>query len=356
MGATTIDLNKLMNRIQSLLGLADQPGIATEAADGYRQRAESLMREYRVAEEGLIASDQVEIAPEVRKIWLGPTKDSTRGTATDAKRGKTASYYDNWYSLAYHAARHAGVRIHYQFGVNHEVAQRGIYAVMVGYSGDLRLAEMLYTNARIVFGNRVEPKVDPALSDQLNAYRLRSAGITRRKVAEMIWGECTHARAANVAQWYKEECERRGETPVLDGRGVSASAYRDSFANAFVREFSARLRQARDAADSVGGALSLHGREERVAAAFYKEFPELEPTPATDVAKADAAPAKQRKRKNYWDTAAGRAELQRHSSSAAEAGRAAGSRAAQDVELTRASTAKRLDEATHFPTEWALEA
>lgn len=343
---TTLDLNKLMTRIQSLLGLADQEGIAPEAATTYRQRAETLMREYRVAEEGLIASDQMEIRPEIHALWLGSMQDRTRGSA-GGRYGERAghSYYQQWYDLAYAAALHAGARVSYRWGRNAETNEYGLYAVMVGYSGDLRLAELIYTNARIVFGERLEPKADPSLSDQVNAYRLRSAGITRDRAATLIWGETSGARAAAVGRMYKEECARRGEQPVLDGRGINAALYRDQYAVAFVDEFGRRLRAARDAADSVGGALVLAGRTERIEEAFYNEFPELRPEPKTDVAERETAPAKkERKRKNYWDTAAGRRDLARYGSGVASAARSAGTRAAGEVSLDRASNAQRVDE------------
>lgn len=333
---TTIDLNKIMSLVQSLLAKADSTEFPEEAT-GLRAKAEELMRKYRIEEEQLIATDQVEIAPEVHRLWLGPL----RNTAIDA-----VSYFQEWYRLICAAARHAGVRTHYEWKTNPETDEYGIWAVMVGYSGDLRMAELIYTAARIVFGERLEPKPDPTLSDRVNAYRLRSAGIVRDRVAAMIWGETSHARAAQVGAWYKEECAARGETPALDGRGLSATLYRTEFARSFVDALENRLRAARNAADTVGGPLVLHGRAERVAQAFYAEFPSLRPEPyrpMTEVAKRETTPARKgRAPKPYWETAAYRREQTRLQSDLGAAAHRAGQAAAAEVPLDRPAPAQRV--------------
>src|SRR6185369_6297842 len=315
-----------------------------EEATALRAKAEQFMRDYRIAEEDLIASDQVEIAPAAHAVWLGPSTDRTRGAGGQGRQGQ--SYYNEWYSLAYAAAKHAGCEIHYRWGRNNETNEHGLYAVLVGYEGDLRMAEIIYTNARLVFGDRLEPKADPTLSDQVNAYRLRSAGITRDRAAALIWGETSHARAAAVGAMYKAECAARGEQPVLDGRGINAALYRVEYATAFVDELERRLRAARDASDSMsGGALQLHGRPERVKEALYQRFPNLRPQPKTDVATRETAPARKgRAPKPYWETAAYRREQERRHSDVAYAARDAGKTAARSVSLDRASNAQRLDE------------
>lgn len=357
METTTFDLGKIMARVQALLAKADSSDFPEEATT-YRAKAEQLMRDYRIAEENLIAADQVEIRPEVHVLWLGPRFDRTRGSAGGNQNLKGSSYFNEWYWLASAAGTHAGAKVHYRWGRNHETGESGIFAVMVGYSGDLRLAEMVYTNARIIFGERLEPKPDTSLSDQVNAYRLRSAGITRDRVAKLIWGETSAARAAAVGRMYKDECALRNETPVLDGRGINAALYRDEYAKAFVHQFERRLAAARDAADSVGGALVLAGRAERVQEAFWNEFPELRPQPKTELdTTAPKTPAKKRKTKDYWETAAGRRELDRRYSGVAVAARGAGAAAAQEVSLDRASNAQRVGEAsrTATPPRGALE-
>lgn len=346
---TSIDLNKIMARVQALLAKADSTTHSPEAA-ALRGKAEELMRQYRIAEEHLIATDQAAIEPEVHRLWMGPYTDPTRGSARDSR---PTSYYVQWYQLLRAAAEHAGCLLNTESGRNEETREWGLFGILVGYPGDLRLAELVFTNARMVFGERVEPKVDPKLSVEENIYRLRSAGITRRKVAQMVLGEDTHAAHAKVGMIYKEECLKRGEIPVLDGRGVSASAYRDAFANAFVEEFVSRLREARNAADSTGGALVLHGRKERVQERFWQEFPELRPRAKTEVAETEpepATPTRQRQRKPWWETAAGRAKIRRLYSGAGALGIAAGTQAAKEVQIDRVQPAKRISEPQRAPS------
>lgn len=356
---TTFDLNGMMARIQSLLAKADSSEFPEEATL-LRGKAEHLMRKYRVDEENLIATDQVEIRPEVHALWLGPRYDATRASAGGNRNLKGSSYFQEWYSLACAAGAHAGVIVHHRWGKNADTNEYGIFAVMVGYSGDLRMAELIYTNARLVFGDRLEPKSDPTLSDQINAYRLRSAGINRDRVAALIWGETSHARAALVGKYYKAECAARGETAALDGRGINAALYRDQFAGAFVDELGRRLRAARDAADQVGGALVLAGRAERIQEAFYTEFPNLRPVPVTEVAEREAAvePTKPKGRvaKPYWETAAYRKDQERMHSDVAYAARGAGKQAAGEVPLDRASNAQRVASEAPRSASGALEA
>lgn len=337
--STSFDLNAMMAKIQGLLAKADSTEFPDEAT-ALRAKAEEIMRKYRIEEEQLIAVDQVAIAPEVHRLWLGSSRDVTRATRT--KPG--VSFYQQWYDLAYAAGTHAGAMVSYRWGRNEATNEHGIFAVFVGYAGDLRLAEMIYSNARLIFGERVEPKPDPSLSDQINCYRLRSAGIARPRISMLLWG--TDQKAVKVSDLYKRECALRGETPALDGRGLDAGLYRDQYAAAFVSEFRTRLRLARDAADSIGGSLVLAGRAERIQEAFWTEFPELRPQPATDVATRETAPAttKTRRRKDYWETAAGRREMARHYSDLAATARGAGRAAAAEVPLDRASDARRVNE------------
>jgi len=333
---TSDQLNRMMSKIQALITQADHPGTGEEEAATFRAKAEELMRKYRVAEEDLIATDQVDLMPIVHRLWLGALLDHSRGAANGKK--VKSSFYQQWYHLLADAAAHAGCQIHNYWAVNPETKEYGLWGVIVGYEGDVRLAEMLYSSARLVFSEKIEPKVDRGLSDAENIYRLRSAGITRRKVAAMIWNLDTHAAHATVGRVYKTECERRGEVAALDGRGVSADAFRDAYARSFVDGFSRLLRRSRDAADSTGGALLLHGRAERVKEALWAAYPMLRPTDLPAVPEKSPAKAKKVRRMTQ-------AELNRLYGAAATAGAVAGRKAAADININRVAPAKRVQEA-----------
>lgn len=334
---TSVDLSKTMARIQGLIAQADHPNTGETEAATFRAKAEELMRKYRIDEEHLIATDQVDLMPILHELWLGSMRDESRGVSGGRKVG---SYYQEWYWMLATAASHAGCEVHSRWGRNPETGEYGLFGIICGYEGDVRLAEMLYSSARLVFSARIEPKVDPTLSDEENCYRLRSAGITRRKVAWMLWSADTHAAHARVATLYKAECERRGEKPALDGRGVSAGAFRDAYAQSFTSAFDVRLRQSRDAADSAGGAITLHGRKERVREALWTAYPGLRPD--TKPAVRETAPERPRKARRGRQMS--QAEFNRLYGAAAEAGRAAGRVAAREIEINRVTPAKRVDE------------
>lgn len=335
--SNTSPLSRMMARIQALLVQADHPNTGEVEAATFRAKAEELMRKYRIEEEELIAQAPEASTPLHHRIWLGVTRSSDRGAQrADGSTLKTKStFYQEWYGLMWSACNHAGVELHNTWGRNPETGEHGLFAELVGYEMDLRLAEMLYTSARIIFSEKVEPRVDPSLSDEENVYRLRSAGITRRRVAQMLWSLDTSASHAKVAQIYKAECARRGEAAALDGRGISAEDYRQAYARAFTDRFASRLREARDAADSAGGVMVLAGRAERVREALWTIFPYLRPSNAPAKPEKALKPRKPRKMSD--------AQVRKAFNTATLAGLSAGRVAADTVEIARPDPAKRVE-------------
>lgn len=332
------DLRGILGKVRGLLDTAESYRESNpEAAANYQAKAEELMRKYRIAEEHLIAADPVSVEPIRQGIDLA-----------DYSSSEFSSHYLGLFQAA---AAHAGIRSKYGW-----VAKKGqdgysLLADSIGYEGDIRLAELLFTQARLVFQEKIEPKVDPKLSDKENCYRLRSAGIDRQRIAELVFGERTHHNGIKVAKLYKESCAERGEEAALNGRSVNAKTFREAYASQFVERFGRRLRDARNAADSVGGAIVLHGRKERVDEAFYTAFPEYRPATGLAERKPCEACAKKKDGKKCriharkaW-TAADEARYQRmnHSASAL-AGKEAGRTAADQVSIDRVAAAQRLEE------------
>lgn len=329
------NIEGMMRKIAGLLATAEsfQSDPATvEAAATYRAKAESLMREYRIAEEQLIREQVSSGAPIWRDI---PTSDHS----------------NPWRELMMRIAgtilKHCGVEFTYEVrpGI-------GWVAEAVGYDMDLRLAEMIWTSTRLAFLARMEPEYDASLSAEENIYRLRGAGIDRQRVAKMVFGQEGHSEGIKVGKVYRTECERRGEVDGVSGRGFNPVAYREAYADEFARTITMRLRMARDAADSVGGALVLPERAERVREALWARYPYLRPeTPEQrkerearmaerEAAMTDAERAARTKRereiqrRSRW-TKADEAKYQRVHGPAADRARAAGAAAARSVDLTR---------------------
>lgn len=334
------------SKIGSLIAMSEDESLPAEARTAYRNKAERLMREYRISEEQTIAKDQFSVMPETAKIVLVESN----------------AYY-NPLSMKYAAifsevAQHAGVRYALSYGWSggdDNVSQ--LVVTVVGYEGDINLAKFLWISARLVFMTRIDASVNPALSDSENCFYLRNAGWSRKDVAKALWNSDEKDGTAHgrVQKLYLAECETRGEKPMVAGKGFQAKAYREAYADAFAAEFGWRLRSARDAADAIGGALELKGRKERVDEAFYTLYPKKRPAPMTEqeraayweaqlASEANCGKCKTTKHvtgqckdhRPYEPTEADRrASWRKHSSPEARAGQRNGTAAARSVNVQR---------------------
>lgn len=302
----------MMTKIRALLDKADASTFPAEQA-AFRAKAEELMAKYRIEQEDLLAKDQFVEAPGRFDIGLASRH----------------SLFVNHYILIFQdIARHTGIKVFFEWDWQGD--KRVAMARGAGYEADVRYAEMLFTSARLVFEERVEPQLKPELSEQVNAYRLRSAGITRVRVAQIM-----NLTPGKVGSLYKKECDARGEQVMLEGRGVSGTTYRENYAMSFVDKFNRRMRAAQDMAGTAGGGLVLHGRDAKITEAYYTIFPERKPRAPLPSASAGAVATTTK--------AAAKAPKYRVSkkdpySQAAMRGRQAGEAAARSVQLNRGGT------------------
>lgn len=334
---TNTDLSAMMGRIQSLIAKADASTFPEEQAAFYA-KAEELMRKYRIAEEDLIATDVSAVVPVMHSIFVADY--ATRFTT-------------EYHRMLSYIVNHADCMGIFRW-VNQREAEAmggvaGLWMDVFGYEGDLRMIEWLWSSARIIFGTHLEPQVNPALSDQVNAYNLRQAGVLRKDIAIKLWGDNTPALRSRAQRLYVAECIARNEEPALTGLGTDATAYRAGYAEGFVSRLYDRLRASRDAADASGGALVFAGRTERIAEVMYATYPHLRPADrSTDVAVAEesckacekAKSGHCRQHPGYRWSAADERRWQRANGAAANAGKRTGATAAGKVEMSRPTTAR----------------
>lgn len=311
-------LDDMMRKVEGLLATADSfEETNPEAAANYRNNAERIMVKYRIEQEDLIARGDLRV-------------DGLNVMFKEVRAYNWASEFSQTYrTLISYAAHHAGVKVVF---TGYDGDSR--ITTMIGYESDIRYAEALYMGARLVFADRMEPKVDPNLSDEQNCYRLRSAGIERGRIGEMMnWGDKAHQKVTRV---YKRACAALGEEPVLTGKGNSVKDFREGYATGFRSEFWSRLSVARIAVENEieNGGLTLHGREERIQEAVYERWPQLRPStvPATTSTK----PARARK----W-TKADQRQWERANSGASLLGRNSGAAAASEIDLSSNSTPRK---------------
>lgn len=345
--------------IAHLIANAEDETLPAAARANYRAKAESMMREYRVAEEEAIATEGVATVPVLDKIVIMESR-----ALHNPLRNQ---YWTMWSQIA----KHCGIRIEGKY-VYAEDGESRLEASAVGYEGDIRYAELLYTAARLVFLTRIDARVNTSLTDQQNCYFMRNSGMKRNEIARALWGSAPDDGAAHgkVQKLYLAECASREETPRVSGRGIQVDIYREAYANSFVNELGWRLHAASDAVDSAEGGLVLHGRKERVDEAFYNEFPHRRPMTdeeraareaAWEAEEADCEPCAKTKSKSgkcsrHRPTHLSAADLRKyerlHHSPEAQAGGRSGRAAAKEVHIGRQT--EKTTRATGSPERTAL--
>lgn len=266
-------LESMLRKVQALLRQADDPGATPEEAETFREKAEALMYRYRI-DEAMLGSTDTDGAGAVPE-WKTFTVCSRRSEFSGSYR-----------AIFGHVLSHFECRGVFRYEGD------DILCEAVGYRGELRMTEALYTSCMLAFGMKLEPVVDPSLSDQVNAYNLRSAGVEGKRIALMLWPEAERdphdgypVRALRVKArgLFKKEAIARGEDPsVLLGKGNSVSAYREDFATAFANEIWHRLARMRSVHGEMNGAMVLAGRKEATDEALYERYPKLRPRPLSE--------------------------------------------------------------------------
>lgn len=256
------DLDGILHKVQSLLARADSTTFPAEA-EQCRTKAELLMHKYRI-DAAMFRETHAALEP-VWSQWL--------------LCSRTSEYASTYWMVASAVLDHCGCE-----GVRRSSGEdpANYYVEAVGWEGDLRMAEMLTTSFLLAFGQRLEPKVDSSLPDQVNAYNLRCAGLEGRRIAEMLYGPGANTKGnrSKVRGMFVKEAAARGEDPKkLIGEG-SVKYFRSDFASGFEQQAWGRLATMRRARGDSSGELVLASGRERVKEAFWTKFPQYRPMSA----------------------------------------------------------------------------
>lgn len=346
-------------KIRALLATA-----ASHQADGneglaatFEAKAAEWMKRYQIAEEDALAEDPTAAEPILRLIDLTPPASDLTG----------------WLPLiAETIARHCEVRLY-----TTRVKWTTYRWHVVGYEGDVRYFELLWTSAYLMFSTRVDPHWDETIPVEENIHRMRRAGHTRKDIAHRAgWDGNDPKIRQKVQRVYVAQAKLHGEDAAAAGLGFQAKDYRSAYAQTFHSHLTLRLRQARDAANAAGGVVVLAGRSERVQEAFYALVPDARPSeqpsrefadPTLTCDRCKALRAKELKkplelqrdpsvvtcnehrwmRPRTWTQADEDRYQRRYNGSSARAGRASGREAADGVALrgTASPTANRVEAA-----------
>jgi len=260
--------DKILSQVRALIAKADSTDHEGEE-ELLRAKAEQLMLKYRI-EEALVFEKAIGTADAITPVWL-----------TIQMQSIGSDYYTHYSRIAGAILRHAGGR-----GViSHDYESNRVVLKAVGFSSDLRYADLLITSCMLEFGKRLEPKVDVNASDEENAWNLRSAGWTRKRIARELlgpWDTENEMKAKNrrITAMIKRYGEKIGEDPnVMLGRGNNMNTYAESYADGFVNTINHRLwRMRQQAQEMEGGALVPVSRAEAVDEAYYAQYPQHRPT------------------------------------------------------------------------------
>jgi hypothetical protein len=322
--------------IGALLAHAENEANPVNVQEMYREKAESLMREYRIEQEQALAMDPGSVLPIVKRITLLGTYSGFR-----------EQYYREMFIVL---AEHAECKVYV-----HWVNGEGTVAEVAGYEGDIRYLEFLWTAAHLMFATRIDPSWSEDRTEAENIFFFRNAGIKRAEIADKAWGYGAGNDAklrSKVQRIYLAEAKRRGEEARATGLGFQTQTYREAYADEFVTTLYTRLWRARQAANAARGVVTLAGRAERVQEALWEVFPKLRPS--TEMRQPYVAPnagcercAKAASgfcRDHNWlkpreATKADRERWDRlQNSPSARAGRASGKTAAEGVHIQRGTT------------------
>lgn len=327
-------LDDMMRKVEAMLATAESVNDTNpEMAANYRANAERVMLKYRIAQEDLIArggelTDQFGIQfHDVTAYALG------------------SEFADVYRSLLSYVANHVGARLVWN-GYTKVEEQTFRIGTLVGYEADIRYAEVLFLNARLVFADRMEPKRDANLSDEDNVYRMRMAGMERSRIGLIMgWGGEGTKGPGKATTMFKRACKARGEdASALLGKGNNVKNFRSVYGDEFKTTIWYRLWDARMALEKESGGIELHGREDRVNEAVYGRWPNLRPIPAErsigEEPKRSAA--RQAADERRWQKEAEKRAAKKYTR-AGQAGARAGKAAADEVAINKGATTRRID-------------
>lgn len=258
---------KIIDKIAKLLALAEHPNTGDAEREAFLAKADELMAKHMI-DEALIRLAQ---KPEERR----------KPVRVDVQLFDVHSVYgQKMRVIAHEVARTVGIKM---------ATWSNGQAALVGFDEDVRWMQLLFTNIHMTFLSKIRPSWNSELSLGENASALRESGLGWPGIARLAesvgaidamprWADDRDWRIAGdkIAVVYRRYCKATGQEPVSITRH---EAYRHTYAEAFTTRVCARLADMRQArkATGTGKELAIRSVEDDVNAAFWAEFPTLDP-------------------------------------------------------------------------------
>lgn len=240
---------KMLERVRALLAKADGTTFPAEA-DSFRAKADEIMTAYAIEQW------QVDVAQDGISKRTAPIN-----RIFDFGWFYNSSHRSDLWSMFNSVAHHCRCVI----------AHRGQdYKNMpvIGLPSDLEYFDVLFTHLMLQMGRQLEPKPDPDMSFEENAYVLRAAGTQRMRAIQLLydadmipgwdpsetpWRELGIGRYGDknekrLRAKVRMAAEKWAKTHDLDSTtDVAPAVWQRSFANGFVQEVNHRLYAMRKA-------------------------------------------------------------------------------------------------------------
>lgn len=266
-------IESVTRKIALLLERANHPSTPAAEAEACRLKADTLMFNYQVEAATVEQAQPMQDSPEWADVLICRSDSEWR------------DYYAH---LIRAVAAHIGVKGVMGYGTIGEDGYRWLSFDTVGFRADLEMFQLLWTQTQMEFSRRFEPKYDPTLSEAVNAFLMRMAGMERRKIAAVMFPGWTtvnemKARTRKVTKLIKQGAEELGENAeeVLGRQGASIKTHRISYASGFVQTLSSRMRRLRSERGQDERGLVLVSRAERIKEALYDKYEYMRPAPAS---------------------------------------------------------------------------
>lgn len=269
---TTTKFEDMLGKVRGLLAKADDPAVPPAEAAMLRDKAEALQFKYKI---------DLATAPEAERRAAHGFKPEWRKVFVCDYTSEFLNYYSGIaLAIVRHVdARSAGLRVV-------EGGRANYYINVCGFGHDLDYLELLLVGATLAFGKKMEPAVNPAESEEANAFRLRMGGMERHRIATAMFGPLAggytdnefKARNRRVTNLIKKGAVAAGENPnEILGRGNSIKTFRDSYASGFYYTLVNRLRDMALSRGETDKGLILKSLSEQVEEEFYGQYPHLKP-------------------------------------------------------------------------------
>jgi hypothetical protein len=249
---------KILDRVRKLLDRANHPNTPDPERELCIQRADRYMLQYAIDQALLDATKKDD-----RRLPITRRFHAYDGREWKYKFGTILHAMEETYRCR--------VAIHADGDVT-----------VVGMPEDVDYMELIWTNVYLTFISRLYPRWDDNLSFDHNVYNYKRAGFRWAQIYRIATEHHHYLKDEKdgaMIRGYKRHAAMVGDTSQI--KTQRHEAFRESFAEGFVRSLCARLETVRtetsETATGSGAELALVSVKDRVEEAFYEVFPNLAP-------------------------------------------------------------------------------